>query len=281
MRWFRNALGTKAGCSSTGMSPQTAAEVFGYIDRALEECLAGRNAEPLLKFLRNYRRKHFYRFLETAEFTLGHNFPATSSAKVCEVGLGAGELSLLLRAARPCEIAGTDLRSDLTELLMSSGYYARHGIEFRFCDLDHDEVPFSSEDFDLVIFCETLEHLRLAPNKAFLKLRRVIKPGGLLVVTTPNFASLRNRLALLAGLNPTKWWPPPDDPYGTHIREYTMGEVKRFLSDAGFKVVKTRFGYPLVKTSAVSALIRLPYLGIVRLVPQFREILMLSALKVP
>jgi SAM-dependent methyltransferase len=203
----------------------------------------------------------------------------TSSAKVCEVGLGTAELSLLLRATRSCAISGADRRSDLTQLLLSSGYYAKHDIEFRFCDLDHDELPFRSNEFDLVIFAETLEHLRLPPNKAFLKLNRAIKPGGLLVVTTPNFASLRNRLALLVGLNPTKWWPPLDDIYGTHTREYTMGEVKRFLLDAGFKVVRSKFACPLAKTYPIFAAIRLAYLGIVRLVPQFREILMLSALK--
>ncbi len=54
--------------------------------------------------------------------------------------------------------------------------------------------PIESNSADLVICCETIEHL---PNQFFLfqEIARILKPGGVFILTTPNSSSLRSRLS--------------------------------------------------------------------------------------
>lgn len=64
------------------------------------------------------------------------------------------------------------------------------------------------------------------------KINKALKPRGVLVLTTPNVASLFGRLRLLLGIQPV---------YRYHAREYTMSEVLALLKEAGFEVVKAHY----------------------------------------
>ena len=59
-----------------------------------------------------------------------------------------------------------------------------------------------------------------------------MKPGGALILTTPNIASLFRRLRLLLGKQPI---------YHYHVREYTMKEVVSLLREVGFEIVKAYY----------------------------------------
>jgi SAM-dependent methyltransferase len=82
--------------------------------------------------------------------------------------------------------------------------------------------------YDLVVAAEVIEHLRIGPS-AFLRcLAAALRPGGELVLQTPNAASLAKRYNLLRGRNPIM--PLAETPDTSHHwREYTVGE----LVDAG------------------------------------------------
>jgi SAM-dependent methyltransferase len=64
------------------------------------------------------------------------------------------------------------------------------------------------------------------------KINRALKPGGVLILTTPNIASLFRRLRLLLGIQPI---------YHYHVREYTMKEVVSLLREAGFEISKAYY----------------------------------------
>lgn len=60
------------------------------------------------------------------------------------------------------------------------------------------ELPYDSNHFDIVILTEVIEHLTF-PQMMVSEIARILKPDGLLVITTPNIFSLGNRLATLLG----------------------------------------------------------------------------------
>ena len=66
------------------------------------------------------------------------------------------------------------------------------GVAFRPVDLDAGRVDLPGQSADVVVCVETIEHLE-NPRALFLELARLTRPGGLVVVTTPNQVSwLRN-----------------------------------------------------------------------------------------
>jgi SAM-dependent methyltransferase len=102
-------------------------------------------------------------------------------------------------------------------------------------NVEEDEFPYGAGTFDVVLFCEMLEHLLMDPVAALRQMHRVLKPGGVLVLTTPNATRLENVLAMVSGANiydPYSGYGP----YGRHNREYIRHELHRLLDFAGFDV---------------------------------------------
>lgn len=75
--------------------------------------------------------------------------------------------------------------------------FALEPSRYRFTRADFNEpLPFADSAFDLVITSETIEHVE--NPRAFLReLRRVLRPNGRLVLTTPNVVNLSSRLRFL------------------------------------------------------------------------------------
>lgn len=102
-------------------------------------------------------------------------------------------------------------------------------------NIEKTQLPFDTGRFDAVLCCEVLEHLLEDPLRPLRESHRVLKPGGTLIVTTPNVARLENVARLLAGANIYDPYSA-HGPYGRHNREYTLDELCRLLEHAGFAV---------------------------------------------
>jgi SAM-dependent methyltransferase len=109
---------------------------------------------------------------------------------------------------------------------------------FRHFNIEKDPFPYPDASFDCVLFCEILEHLLLNPDRAVAEMARLVRPGGSIVVSTPNATRLPNLYFLALGRN---IWDGYSDngPYGRHNREYTLSEVCALLRRHGFDVAKT------------------------------------------
>ena len=108
--------------------------------------------------------------------------------------------------------------------------------------------------FDLVYACEVLEHLRL-DAEVFLKFcLRCLKPGGLVIVTTPNFHSEWKLHLIRAGYNPGQRFNDhnPDDG-SFHYREYTMRELREIVNSFGGHVVGEIFSWCLLDDATARA----------------------------
>jgi 2-polyprenyl-3-methyl-5-hydroxy-6-metoxy-1,4-benzoquinol methylase len=97
--------------------------------------------------------------------------------------------------------------------------------------------------YDLIVFAEVLEHLHTSPSLVLPYLRELLKPGGRLILQTPNAAVLHNRLKLLMGRNPFERIRESTLEPG-HFREYTLAELREYAILAGFEVHdETRMTY--------------------------------------
>jgi ubiquinone/menaquinone biosynthesis C-methylase UbiE len=82
-----------------------------------------------------------------------------------------------------------------------------------------EALPFADNEFELVLCSETLEHVQDVQG-LLSEVRRVLRPGGRLAVTTPAHRPLMR----------------PPDPLSPHIRFFTRSTLRRLLRDMGFSV---------------------------------------------
>lgn len=113
--------------------------------------------------------------------------------------------------------------------------------KYHFYELDLNRVsrapaplaaPAGAGDYDLIVFMEVLEHLYSPPDLVLRHLAAKLSPHGVMLVTTPNAAWLKNRLKLLRGRNPYDLLRPDPKEMG-HIREYTKSELETAITAAG------------------------------------------------
>lgn len=91
-------------------------------------------------------------------------------------------------------------------------------------------LPFPSGEFSGVISLEVIEHL-VASELFLQEIYRVLKPGGWLIISTPNIAWWGYRLFMLLGQPPKK--------EGYHLRFFTHHTLRQKLVLAGFKIQKS------------------------------------------
>jgi 2-polyprenyl-3-methyl-5-hydroxy-6-metoxy-1,4-benzoquinol methylase len=90
--------------------------------------------------------------------------------------------------------------------------------------------------FDVIVMAEVIEHLHTSPALVLRFLKTLLADSGILIVQTPNAASLHKRIKLLLGRNPYDLIVE-DVSNPLHFREYTKAELVRYLEGAGFDIV--------------------------------------------
>ena len=90
-------------------------------------------------------------------------------------------------------------------------------------------------EYDMVLLAEVIEHLYAPPVRVLTKVSRWLKPGGSIIIQTPNPISLGKRFHLLAGYSPFE--VIRDDPRNPgHFCEYTVNDLKDIARNAGLEV---------------------------------------------
>jgi SAM-dependent methyltransferase len=117
--------------------------------------------------------------------------------------------------------------------------------ELRTADLALDDLPWEEGSFDVVLFCDVIEHLEptAVPN-VLGRLASLLRPRGRLVISSPNLPAF-SRLAILAFGRGAIFEPPTPLEYagGTygHIRLYGRSDVEHLASAAGLRLAEWRF----------------------------------------
>ncbi len=168
-----------------------------------------------------YVRAHWPRY----RHVLSSLPPWASQAKVLEIGA-----SIVASALR---LAGAEVSVAYHELEPEwNARFREEGIQALAVELLRDALPWPKESFDLILCDQVLEHLPL--DGAFLvrQMLWLLKPGGMLYLSTPNFAAWEKRKRLLLGGNPQDTLDPSRI-YYAHHREPVMAELKALVAQNG------------------------------------------------
>ncbi len=120
--------------------------------------------------------------------------------------------------------------------------YPSFDIRLDAANSERDPWPYADNSFDLVTGMEILEHLALDPYFFFSEAARVLKPGGHILLTTPNVVSHRGVNKMLNGTAPYSFgiFVPSGGVYGRHNREYAPKELPELGQAAGFDTVSLK-----------------------------------------
>src|SRR5581483_9116722 len=114
-------------------------------------------------------------------------------------------------------------------------------------DAEKDRFPYEDGYFSTVLCGELIEHLPSDPMHMMSEINRILKPGGALVLTTPNIASARAIAAILQGFHPMLFPAyirpnPSGETEARHNREYSPREIQDLLENSGFEVTRLETG---------------------------------------
>jgi 2-polyprenyl-3-methyl-5-hydroxy-6-metoxy-1,4-benzoquinol methylase len=144
--------------------------------------------------------------------------------------IGGGSLALLCKqlwADRAC-VADISIGGPLFDYLQSQGVQAVRW------DLCKEEQPFTGQ-FDFIFFSEVIEHLPLPGHVVLERLRRALKPGGIVICSTPNLYRLRNVVYMACGLRIYDYFRMPEHKSLEHVIEYSRDHLQWQFEKAGFK----------------------------------------------
>jgi SAM-dependent methyltransferase len=109
-------------------------------------------------------------------------------------------------------------------------------------DIEKSKFPYDDNSFDGIICCELIEHLFYDPAHMLHESNRVLKPGGWILLTTPNVTSYHMIRKAIIGNHPLEHSLYFHEKHGClpiqHTREYTFWEIVNFLDVCGFRVEK-------------------------------------------
>ena len=151
-----------------------------------------------------------------------------SNSNHLDIGCGPGTFLGNFSQAKSC--IGVDIAKEQIEFATQK--YANNRISFQ--HIETDLLPFGDNCFDVVSLVEVIEHLdQVTLEKVMLEANRVLKPSGLLILSTPNYKSLWpvlewmiNKIAKISY----------DE---QHITKFIPKSLDLFVTQFGFSVVKS------------------------------------------
>ena len=116
-------------------------------------------------------------------------------------------------------------------------------LDIRACNIETESIPYEDSSVDLMVLNEIFEHLRINLITTFEELWRVMKPGGIILMSTPNGLAMHSifRMFRKRRIGPGihfEYEKLGRIGHMGHVREYSENEVIDFLQEMNFKVVE-------------------------------------------
>jgi SAM-dependent methyltransferase len=163
----------------------------------------------------------------------------TAPARIVDVGCGDGAATGLAAARNPDHhVMGLDWSADALRRAKLLGLNLVRG------GVDAPGLPVATGTVDVVIMSELIEHL-VDTDSAIDEVRRVLRPGGSLLLSTPNLAAWFNRGLLALGTQPVfsevslrGVFGRPGSQVAGHLHLFTRRALVEFLEAGGFTCVR-------------------------------------------
>lgn len=212
--------------------------------------------------IQNYGYAYAYRNRQKETFKL-INYALSKGARILDIAAAQGNFSLKL-AELGYDVTWNDLRGELEGYVRLK--YERGKLSFvsgNAFELDFPEL------FDAILITEVIEHVA-HPDEFLANASKLVKPGGVVIMTTPNGAYFRNKLPKFSdcedpGVYEKVQFKPDSD---GHIFLLHPDEIEPLASKSGLNVEKLKlFTNPLTNGHMkLHMLLRVLPRGIVHLV---------------
>jgi SAM-dependent methyltransferase len=142
--------------------------------------------------------------------------------RVLDVGCATGDLLVAIRREGNVSVTGVEPGERAAAVASARGLDVRLGML--------EDAAFPDASFDTVILSHTLEHVR-DPIAALREIRRVLAPGGALILWLPNADSIEARIL-------GRRWIGYDPP--RHLTTFSVATLTSALESTGFRVTQVR-----------------------------------------
>ena len=150
--------------------------------------------------------------------------------RLLDIGCGDGSFgSLVLSTGKYKEVYGIDISEDALKGSVKKGLIVNK------VDLNKDELPFRDSYFDTITCLDVIEHV-VDPYGLLSQVYRVLKPNGILIISTPNIQWVYHIINLLLGRAPKTSFSISREYDGGHLHYFTYSEMKSILHQSSFKV---------------------------------------------
>lgn len=176
---------------------------------------------------------HKRRFARTIQLILDQN----PYGKLLELGTSELLPMCLTVLAPNVQVTVTDFdltNPETSELEITSGPHTQKFPCYS-VDLEKTPLPADDESFDYVVCSEVIEHMEIDPMFMLSEINRVLKPGGILILSTPNAVSTHSLTKMVYGIEPYFYMQyNKNGDYHRHNYEYSVHTLSRVLKSAGF-----------------------------------------------
>jgi SAM-dependent methyltransferase len=138
---------------------------------------------------------------------------------------------------------GVELRPGSQETPLLEVFEKQFGLRIARQNLLEQPLPLPDARADVVTCFHSLEHWHHSPRRLFREIVRILKPGGFLVVATPNAVNIRKRFYVLFGRTNfprlRDWYEGGDPIFRGHVREPVVGDLRQLMEWNGLAVIAT------------------------------------------
>jgi SAM-dependent methyltransferase len=188
-------------------------------------------------------------YLEAAIDRLAHTLtliprlPDPANVRVLEIGGIPYFMTVLIQKYFGYQVESaneptwkTDTEDNVQVLASDTG--ERHEIHWKALNIEYDTWPWEDDRFDIVLYCEVIEHMTYDPTHTLVEAHRVLKPdGGQLLISTPNALAWQYLVDNVDGRN---FFPPYSgyNLYARHHRLFSCDELGYLCSQVGYEVTR-------------------------------------------